>query len=107
MRSMVRLAALASLSASIITAGALTRTAFAESPERQAADLCSYAESVGALKEMGRTRVDCVGAIIGPKTSEASAEINALCAVAQVREKIGVTETNQCERTIQELFTGA
>jgi hypothetical protein len=107
MRSMVRLAALAGLSASIFATGAMGPSTYAESPERQAADICSYAEDVGALKEMGRTRVDCVSAIVGPKTPEASVEINALCAVARIREKVGAAERKQCADMIQELITGA
>ena len=107
MRSMVRLAALASLSASIITAGAVAPATFAESPERQAADICGYAEDVGALKDLGRSRVDCVSAIIGPKTPESLVEINALCSVARIRERLGANETNQCTRVIQDVITGA
>jgi hypothetical protein len=91
----------------MVVAGALAPDAFAESPERQAAEICSYAEDIGTLSAMKRSRVDRISAIIGPRTPDTSVVVNTLCAVAQIRAKTGAAEPNQCVRLIQELVTGA
>jgi hypothetical protein len=77
--------------------------AMAESPEREAAEICRFADEQGTLKDMGRTRADCFGALMGPSDAEAGADVLALCSVEKIREKVGVAETNRCVQRMREL----
>ena len=89
--------------ASLTSAFGTPARAVAESPEREAAEICRFADEQGTLKDMGRTRADCFNALMEPSDAEAAADILALCSVANIREKVGVPETNRCVQRMREL----
>jgi hypothetical protein len=89
--------------ASLTSAIGTPPSAMAESPEREAAEICRFADEQGTLKDMRRTRADCFTALLGPSDAEAAANVLALCSVDKIREKVGVADTNRCVQRMREL----
>jgi hypothetical protein len=77
----------------------------AESPEREAAEICGQAEALGTLIDSSRTRADCVDAIIGPRDNETLAYIVRLCNAEKIREKVGVTDSRDCVQRVQAIVS--
>jgi hypothetical protein len=98
--------AAAGLSLSAFVGGfASSPRVLAESPEREAAEICGQAEALGTLSDSSRTRADCVDAIIGPRDEETLAYIARLCSAQKIQEKMGVTDSRDCVQRVQAIVS--